>query len=60
MPDPARDLALADTQSLMIKQALATYAEQYPYRLVVSGDLDISATYFDLATGSARSATIAR
>ena len=39
LPDPASyaDLVFADAQSLMINQVLATYAAQYPYRLVVSG-----------------------
>ena len=52
------DLALADVQSLMINQAVATYAAQYIYRLVLAHDLDIYATYIDLITGSARSLPI--
>jgi len=52
------DLALADVQSLMINQAVATYAAQYIYRLVLARDLDIYATYIDLITGSARSLPI--
>jgi len=52
------DLVLADVQSLMINQAVATYAAQYVYRLVLARDLDIYATYIDLITGSARSLPI--
>jgi PRTRC genetic system ThiF family protein len=52
------DLALADAQSLMINQAMATYAAQYIYRLVLTHDLDVYATYIDLVTGSARSLPI--
>jgi hypothetical protein len=39
----------------MINQAVATYAAQYVYRLVMSHDLDVYATYLDLMAGSARS-----
>jgi PRTRC genetic system ThiF family protein len=53
------DLALADAQSLMINQAVATYAAQYVYRLILNRDLDIYATYIDLVAGSARSLPIA-
>lgn len=49
------ELTLRDAQSLMVNQAVATFAAQYVYRLVVTRDLDVSATYFDLASGSARS-----
>jgi len=52
------DLTLADVQSLMINQAVATYAAQYVYRLILARDLDIYATYIDLVTGSARSLPI--
>lgn len=52
------DLALADAQSLMINQAMATYAAQYIYRLILTRDLDIYATYVDLVSGSARSLPI--
>jgi PRTRC genetic system ThiF family protein len=54
------ELALVDAQSLMINQAVATYAAQYLYRLVITCDLDIYATYIDLMTGSARSLGISR
>jgi PRTRC genetic system ThiF family protein len=54
------ELALVDAQSLMINQAVATYAAQYLYRLVITRDLDIYATYIDLMTGSARSLGISR
>jgi PRTRC genetic system ThiF family protein len=59
-PHPAScaDLALADVQSLMINQAMATYAAQYIYRLILTRDLDIYATYVDLVAGSARSLPI--
>jgi len=49
------ELALADAQGLMINQALAAYAAQYVYRLAVTRDLDLHATYINLAGGSARS-----
>jgi PRTRC genetic system ThiF family protein len=49
------ELTIRDAQSLMINQAVATYAAQYVYRLVMSHDLDIYATYLDLMAGSARS-----
>jgi PRTRC genetic system ThiF family protein len=52
------DLALADAQSLMVNQAIAAYAAQYVYRLVLARDLDVYATYIDLVTGSARSVGI--
>lgn len=42
-------------QSLMINQAVAGWAAGYLYRLIVARDLDMYTTYFDLATGSARS-----
>lgn len=38
--------------------AVATYAAQYLYRLILTHDLDIHATYLDLDTGSARSLPI--
>lgn len=49
------DLTLHDVQSLMVNQAVATYAASYCYRMVITHDLDIYATYLDLVTGSARS-----
>jgi len=49
------DLTLRDVQGLMVNQAVATYAAQYVYRLVVTHDLDVYATYVDLQSGSARS-----
>jgi PRTRC genetic system ThiF family protein len=54
------DLALADIQSLMINQAIATYAAQYVYRLLISRDLNTYATYVDLETGTAKSVGITR
>lgn len=52
------DLVQQDAQSLMINQAMAAWAAQYLYRLVVTQDLDIYATYLDLDSGSARSLPI--
>lgn len=49
------ELALREAQSLMVNQAVATFAAQYVYRLLVSRDLDVYATYFDLLSGGARS-----
>jgi PRTRC genetic system ThiF family protein len=54
------DLTLRDAQSLMINQAMATYAAQYVYRLVVTRDLDMYATYVDLLSGAARSQFITK
>lgn len=52
------DLALADVQSLMVNQAVAGWAASYIARLLISHDLDVYATYFDLVAGSARSLPI--
>lgn len=52
------ELALADAQSLMVNQAVAGWAAQYVYLLLLARDLDVSATYFDLGVGSARSVGI--
>lgn len=49
------ELTVNDVQSLMINQAMATWAAQYVYRLVIARDLDVYATYLDLETGSVRS-----
>jgi PRTRC genetic system ThiF family protein len=52
------DDLLAGAQSLMINQLVASWAASYLYRLVVTHDLDVWATYFDLEAGSARSEAI--
>lgn len=52
------DLALADVQSLMVNQAVAGWAATYLAQLLLSHDLDVYATYFDLVAGSARSLPI--
>lgn len=52
------ELAARDVQSLMVNQAAAGWAASYVYRLLVSRDLDVYATYFDLTAGSARSLPI--
>jgi len=52
------ELALMDSQSLMVNQAVAGWAAQYVYRMVLARDLDLSATYFDLVAGSTRSVPI--
>ncbi len=54
------DLTLADIQGLMVNQAVAAFAAQYLYRMLLTGDLDMYATYFDLGTGSARSLGITK
>jgi PRTRC genetic system ThiF family protein len=54
------ELALLDSQSLMVNQTAAGWAANYVYRLVLARDLDISATYFDLRAGSARSVGIVK
>jgi PRTRC genetic system ThiF family protein len=57
-PESCAELTLADAQSLMVNQAMATYAAQYVYRMLITRDLDIYATYIDLRTGGARSEPI--
>jgi PRTRC genetic system ThiF family protein len=57
-PESCAELTLADAQSLMVNQAMATYAAQYVYRMLITRDLDIYATYIDLQTGGARSEPI--
>ena len=52
------DDLLAGAQSLMVNQLVASWAASYLYRLVVTHDLDVCATYFDLEAGSARSEAI--
>lgn len=52
------ELALLDSQGLMVNQAAAGWAANYVYRLLLARDLDVSATYFDLVAGSARSVGI--
>jgi PRTRC genetic system ThiF family protein len=62
VPDAAgpscAELALADVQSLMVNQAVAGWAATYLAQLLLSHDLDVYATYFDLVAGSARSLPI--
>jgi PRTRC genetic system ThiF family protein len=53
------DDLLAGAQSLMVNQLVASWAASYLYRLVVTHDLDVWATYFDLGAGAARSVAIA-
>lgn len=52
------ELAMRDAQSLMVNQACAGWIGVYLSRMLISRDLDIMATYFDLGTGSARSEPI--
>lgn len=58
VPGSCADLTLADIQGLMVNQAVASFAAQYVYRMLLTRDLDVYATYFDLRTGSARSVGI--
>ena len=48
----------AETQSLMINQAMGGWLGLYAYRLLLGRDLDIQATYIDLAGGSVRSVPV--
>jgi PRTRC genetic system ThiF family protein len=52
------ELAALDAQGLMVNQAIAGWMATYLYRLLITRDLDIMATYIDLMTGSARSEPI--
>lgn len=52
------ELALADVQGLMVNQAVAGWMAVYVSRLLISRDLDVMGTYFDLVSGSARSVGI--
>jgi PRTRC genetic system ThiF family protein len=52
------DLAMLDSQSLSINQAIAAIATDYLVRLLLTRDLTKIATYIDLASGSSRSVYI--
>lgn len=52
------ELLALDAQSLMINQAMAGWLGLYAYRLLLGRDLDLMATYLDLAGGVARSVAI--
>lgn len=52
------ELLVQETQSLMINQAMAGWVAVYASRLILSKDLDIQATYVNLAAGSVRSVPI--
>jgi PRTRC genetic system ThiF family protein len=54
-PASCAELAARNVQGLMVNQAVAGWLAAYVYRLLVSRDLDMMATYFDLLSGSARS-----
>jgi hypothetical protein len=58
LPASCADLALRDAQSLMINQQIAGIASQYLYRMTLTRDLDIYATYLDLRSCSMRSVPI--
>jgi PRTRC genetic system ThiF family protein len=49
------ELTARDAQSLMVNQACAGWIGVYLSRLIISQDLDVMATYFDLGTCAARS-----
>lgn len=59
-PESCAELALRDAQSLMINQMMAGIAAGYVSRLVLSRDLDVYATYVDLATLGMRSLGIVK
>ena len=52
------ELLALDAQSLMINQAMAGWLGLYAYRLLLGRDLDLMATYLDLAGGVAHSVAI--
>ena len=54
------DLTALNIQSLMINQAIAGWMSTYLYRLLIGRDLDIMATYINLAAGSTRSVGITK
>ncbi len=54
------DDAAANVQGLMVNEAVASFAAHYIYRMVVLRDLDMSATYFNLQAGNARSEYITK
>lgn len=54
------DLAVQEVQGLMVNQAVAGWMASYIYRLLLSYELDMYATYFDLLAGSARSTFITK
>lgn len=54
------DLLAANAQSLMINQAIAGWMATYCYRLLISRDLDLMATYINLDAGSVRSVPITK
>ncbi len=53
------ELVAQEAQSLMVNRAMATFAGQYLYRLVVTRDLDIFMTLLDLDSGVVTSYPIA-
>lgn len=52
------DMAMQDSQGLVINQAVAATAGDFLVRMLLTQDLTRSATYLDLASGSARSVYI--
>lgn len=54
------ELTAANAQSLMINQSIAGWMATYLYRLLIGRDLDIMATYVNLAIGSVRSVGITK
>ena len=65
-PAPAADslscaeMTAVDAQGLVVNRAVASFAAHYVSRLLISRDLDIYATFFDLTGGSARSLGITK
>ncbi len=59
-PESCADLAIQETQSLMINQMVAAHAASFLSRLIISRDLDMMATYFTLRTGKSWSTYIAK
>ncbi len=54
LPSCANDM-LDNVQSLMINEAMASYAASYVYRLLLTYDLDMWRTYINLEAGNASS-----
>jgi PRTRC genetic system ThiF family protein len=57
-PLSCAELTARNVQSLMINQAMAGWLAVYAQRLLLGHDLDIMATYVDLAGGNTRSVAI--
>lgn len=58
-PQPScAELAAAEVQGLMVNQAMADWLAVYAYRLLITHDLDMMATYIDQVAGQVHSRPI--